>query len=91
MPRTVSAEPQAEQSSRGSTASARWWLTIAVVAALLAAAGWWALRATDTSDQAGGVLEHVHEHGFIHRDVKLENVLIDSAGRAKLCDFGDVP
>lgn len=63
MPRTVSAELHAEQSSRGSTASARWWLTTAVVAALLAAAGWWALRAADTSDQAGGVLEHVHGLG----------------------------
>ena len=33
-------------------------------------------------------LEFVHDKGFIHRDLKLENILFSRAGRMKLCDFG---
>lgn len=33
-------------------------------------------------------LEHMHSRQMIHRDVKPENILITSDGRAKLCDFG---
>lgn len=33
-------------------------------------------------------LEHIHELGFMHRDLKLENVLIASSGHIKLGDFG---
>ena len=33
-------------------------------------------------------LLHVHKKGFIHRDVKPENCLIDKNGYLKLCDFG---
>jgi serine/threonine protein kinase len=33
-------------------------------------------------------LRHVHAHGWVYRDVKLENVLIDADGYAKICDFG---
>jgi len=33
-------------------------------------------------------LIHCHSKGFIHRDMKPENCLIDKNGYIKLCDFG---
>jgi MAP/microtubule affinity-regulating kinase len=33
-------------------------------------------------------LRYLHERGLVHRDVKLENVLVDDAGQARLADFG---
>ena len=33
-------------------------------------------------------IEYIHSQGVVHRDVKLENVLIDSDGNAVLSDFG---
>jgi formylglycine-generating enzyme required for sulfatase activity len=37
--------------------------------------------------QVGGALAFAHEQGIIHRDVTPRNILIDSAGSAKLTDF----
>ena len=33
-------------------------------------------------------LKHLHDHAIIHRDIKLENILICSDGRVKMADFG---
>lgn len=32
-------------------------------------------------------LEHMHKHGLLHRDIKLENVILTADGRAQICDF----
>lgn len=33
-------------------------------------------------------LQYAHEQGFVHRDVKPENILVDTQGRVKIADFG---
>lgn len=33
-------------------------------------------------------LEHVQKHGFVYRDLKPENVMLDEGGHCKLVDFG---
>ena len=33
-------------------------------------------------------LEYIHSQGIVHRDIKLENVLLDAEGHAVLSDFG---
>src|SRR5262249_36179751 len=38
--------------------------------------------------QVADALDHTHERGVIHRDIKPGNVMIDGAGTAKVMDFG---
>ena len=33
-------------------------------------------------------LQHIHEHGIIHRDIRPDNLLITSDGIIKIADFG---
>lgn len=31
---------------------------------------------------------YIHDQNIIHRDIKLQNVILDSKGRCKIIDFG---
>lgn len=44
--------------------------------------------ALDVLDNVARAIDHAHGMGFLHRDVKPANVLIDRAGRVFLSDFG---
>jgi WD40 repeat protein/serine/threonine protein kinase len=45
-------------------------------------------QAVDYARQAALGLEHAHEAGLVHRDVKPANLLVDRAGTVKLLDLG---
>jgi serine/threonine protein kinase len=52
-----------------------------------------ALRPGDTQVYLRQLLAgtaHIHQLGFAHRDLKLENVVIGTNGQAKIVDFGSV-
>ncbi|KAF0695194.1 Aste57867_13958 [Aphanomyces stellatus] len=38
--------------------------------------------------QVASGLQYMHGHGYAHCDLSLENVLVNAAGHAKICDFG---
>jgi serine/threonine protein kinase len=45
-------------------------------------------EAIDIISQAALAIEHAHENGILHRDVKPSNIMIDGKGRVKVMDFG---
>lgn len=45
-------------------------------------------EAVDIAKQICEGLEHAHENGIIHRDIKPHNILITKSGRVKVTDFG---
>ncbi|CAM5515687.1 hypothetical protein GCM10010329_65300 [Streptomyces spiroverticillatus] len=45
-------------------------------------------RILDTAIQVAWGLAHAHDRGLVHQDVKPANVLLDTAGTAKVTDFG---
>lgn len=38
--------------------------------------------------QVASAVKFLHENGLVHRNIKLENILLDETNNLKLCDFG---
>jgi serine/threonine protein kinase len=45
-------------------------------------------QALEIVSQVCDALQYAHNHGFVHRDIKPGNVLVDREGRVKIADFG---
>ncbi|WP_170270093.1 Stk1 family PASTA domain-containing Ser/Thr kinase [Heliorestis acidaminivorans] len=46
------------------------------------------VEAVNLARQICDALEHAHEKGIIHRDIKPHNILLTASGRVKVTDFG---
>jgi len=44
--------------------------------------------ALEVIDQLATALEHAHDHGVIHRDIKPQNLMLSETGLLKVLDFG---
>ncbi|RMG17901.1 MAG: serine/threonine protein kinase, partial [Planctomycetota bacterium] len=47
-----------------------------------------ARRAAEVALDVARGLEHAHQEGIVHRDIKPDNILVDRGGRALITDFG---
>lgn len=47
------------------------------------------ITARSIGRQLTSAVKHIHEHGIVHRDIKLENILVDGESKkVKITDFG---
>src|SRR5690606_25942501 len=45
-------------------------------------------EACDCIRQAAEGLQHAHEHGMVHRDIKPHNLMLSPNGQVRILDFG---
>ena len=45
-------------------------------------------QACEIARQAAAGLQHMHNAGYVHRDIKPQNLLVDHSGLVKILDFG---